>query len=53
VQRVDGRANAVHNPAEVWDFFLCPEQPEFVSNNVNDNPARQMAVADFTDDFVH
>jgi len=24
-----------------------------VSNNVNDNPARQIAVADFTDDFVH
>src|SRR6476661_235263 len=23
-QRVDGRANAAHNPAEVWDLFLCP-----------------------------
>jgi len=53
LQRLDARANAVHNVAEVRDFLLRPQQPEFVSNNVNHNPARQIAVADFTDNFLH
>jgi hypothetical protein len=53
LQRLDVRTNAVHNPAEIWDLCLFPYQPEFVSNNVNDNPARQIAVADFTNNFLH
>ena len=48
----DGRANAAHCAAEVWDFFLCAKQPELAANDVNDNAAGQIAAADFTDDFV-